>query len=66
VRLGHGTRERLLGPVAVGALGERHVERHPDVGQPVAELITDLVGADRDVERLRVDVSEQVDFSPED
>ena len=51
VRLGDRTRQDLARMVTVGAVREGHVERHLDVGQPVAELVADLVGADREVER---------------
>ena len=52
VRALHGLGQHLAGGVAVVAGRERDAERHGDVGESVAVVVADLVGADIDVERL--------------
>ena len=48
----HGLGQHLAGGVAVRARRERDAERHGDVGEAVAVVVADLLGADVDLERL--------------
>ena len=48
----HGLGEHFAGRVAVRPAGKRDAERHGDVGEAVAVLVADLVGADVDLERI--------------
>ncbi len=48
----HGLGEHFARRIAFRPAGKRDVERHGDVGEAVAVLVADLVGADVDLERI--------------
>ena len=54
MRLLNRPRQDLGGMLAIGSCGEPHVESDPDVGEPVAEIVANLVGASCDRERLGI------------